>query len=31
VLEAHRVLMGMNESNRAKFRELVTLLEGQCY
>ncbi|AKH69611.1 anti-anti-sigma regulatory factor (antagonist of anti-sigma factor) [Spongiibacter sp. IMCC21906] len=31
VLEAHRVLMGMSESNRAKFRELVTLLEGQCY
>ncbi|NKI17177.1 STAS domain-containing protein [Spongiibacter sp. KMU-166] len=31
VLEAHRVLMGMNESNRAKFRELVSLLEGQCF
>ncbi|WP_372860611.1 STAS domain-containing protein [Spongiibacter sp.] len=31
VLEAHRILMGMNDSNRAKFRELVSLLEGQCY
>lgn len=27
VLEAHRVLMGLNEQNRAKFRELVSLLE----
>jgi anti-anti-sigma factor len=31
VLEAHRVLMGLNDANKAKFRELVTLLEGQCY
>ena len=31
VLEAHRILMGLNEGNRAKFRELVSLLEGQCY
>lgn len=31
VLEAHRVLMGLNENNRARFRELVSLLEGQCY
>ncbi|GAB3374233.1 STAS domain-containing protein [Spongiibacter taiwanensis] len=31
VLEAHRVLMGMSDSNHAKFRELVSLLEGQCY
>ncbi len=30
-LEAHRVLMGLSESNKAKFRELVTLLEGQCF
>lgn len=30
VIEAHRVLMGMNESNRAEFRELVEALEGQA-
>lgn len=28
VLEAHRVLMGMNEHNRAEFRELVCALEA---
>lgn len=27
VLEAHRVLMGLNDSNKAKFRELVSMLE----
>jgi anti-anti-sigma factor len=27
VLEAHRVLMGMNENNRAAFQDLVTTLE----
>ncbi len=31
VLEAHRILMGMSETNSARFRELVSLLEGQCY
>lgn len=31
VLEAHRVLMGLSEDNRAEFRELVSLLEGQCF
>lgn len=33
VLEAHRILMQLNESNREQFRDLVTLLEGtgqQC-
>lgn len=28
VLEAHRVLMGMSESNHAQFRELVSTLES---
>lgn len=28
VLEAHRILMELNESNRAAFRDLVSLLEG---
>ncbi len=28
VLEAHRVLMGMNEKNNAQFRELVCALEA---
>jgi anti-anti-sigma factor len=28
VLDAHRVLMGMNEQNRAQFRELVCALES---
>jgi anti-anti-sigma factor len=28
VLEAHRVLMGMNEQNRAEFQELVCALEA---
>ena len=28
VLDAHRVLMGMNENNRAQFKELVCALEG---
>ena len=31
VIEAHRILMGLNSSNKARFRELVSLLEGQCY
>jgi anti-anti-sigma factor len=31
VLEAHRILMGLSDSNHAKFRELVSLLEGQCF
>ena len=31
VLEAHRVLMGLSDDNRAQFRELVSLLEGQCF
>lgn len=30
VIEAHRVLMGLNEENRAKFTELVTSLENTC-
>lgn len=33
VLEAHRILMQLNDSNRQQFRDLVTLLEGtgkQC-
>lgn len=28
VLDAHRVLMGMNENNHAQFKELVCALEG---
>lgn len=28
VIEAHRLLMGMNEENRARFSELVTSLES---
>lgn len=28
VLDAHRVLMGMNENNRAQFKELVCALEA---
>lgn len=28
VIEAHRVLMGLNEKNRAEFSELVSTLEG---
>lgn len=28
VLEAHRILMALNESNHAAFRDLVLLLEG---
>ncbi len=28
VLDAHRVLMGMNENNRAQFKELVCALES---
>lgn len=31
VLDAHRTLMGLSDSNHAKFRELVSLLEGQCF
>lgn len=27
VLEAHRILMGLNDSNKARFRELVSMLE----
>lgn len=30
VLEAHRILMGMNETNRAAFQDLVTTLEAEC-
>lgn len=30
VLEAHRILMGMNENNRAAFQDLVTTLEEDC-
>ncbi len=30
VLEAHRVLMGLNDANKAKFRELVSMLEKKC-
>jgi len=30
VLEAHRVLMGLNEHNRAAFQDLVTTLEAEC-
>ena len=28
VIEAHRLLMGMNDDNRKRFTELVTTLEG---
>jgi len=28
VIEAHRVLMGLSDGNRAKFQELVTTLEN---
>jgi anti-anti-sigma factor len=28
VIEAHRVLMGLSEENRARFRDLVTVLES---
>ena len=30
VLEAHKILMGMNESNRAAFQDLVATLEEDC-
>ncbi len=30
VLEAHRILMELNESNREEFRDLVSLLEEAC-
>lgn len=30
VVEAHRVLMGLNDDNQAKFRDLVEVLESQC-
>jgi anti-anti-sigma factor len=30
VLEAHRILMDMNESNRAAFQDLVATLEADC-
>ncbi len=30
VLEAHRILMDMNETNRAAFQDLVTTLEEDC-
>jgi hypothetical protein len=30
VLEAHRILMNMNESNRSAFQDLVTALEAEC-
>ena len=30
VLEAHRILMDMNEINRAAFQDLVTTLEADC-
>lgn len=30
VLEAHRILMSMNESNHAAFHDLVTTLEADC-
>ncbi|MGJ8686187.1 MAG: STAS domain-containing protein [Spongiibacteraceae bacterium] len=30
VIEAHRVLMGLSDSNHAKFCELVSHLETQC-
>jgi hypothetical protein len=30
VLEAHRILMDMNESNRTAFHDLVATLEADC-
>lgn len=30
VLEAHRILMGLNDSNKAAFKDLVNSLECQC-
>jgi anti-anti-sigma factor len=30
VLESHRILMDLNEHNRAVFQDLVTALEGEC-
>ena len=30
VVEAHRILMGMNDENKAKFCDLVDVLERQC-
>lgn len=30
VIEAHRLLMGLNETNREAFRDLVTALEADC-
>ncbi len=30
VLEAHRVLMGLNEQNREAFQDLVSALEAEC-
>lgn len=30
VLEAHRVLMGLNDRNKAKFKELVSMLEKKA-
>lgn len=30
VLEAHHILMDLNESNRETFRDLVRTLEGRC-
>jgi len=29
VLEAHRILMGLNDQNKAKFQELVEMLENE--
>ncbi len=29
VLEAHKILMGLNDSNREAFHDLVNALEGQ--
>jgi len=28
VLEAHKILMGLNSNNREKFQELVSMLEN---
>lgn len=30
VLDAHRILMGLNDSNRAAFQDLVKMLEEDC-
>lgn len=30
VVEAHRILMGLNDDNKAKFRDLIDVLERQC-